>query len=80
MTQWYNYHYLDNGETLVLKDGVLYHPVQTAELYQRWRNYHEYEWRSYRSHAEMQELGFVVSLENGAEITFLCNDTRRLSR
>ena len=67
---------LDNGETLILKDGVLYHPSSDSGAVLNADGTITNMDGEVIAHAEMQELGFVVSLENGAEITFRNDDGR----
>ncbi|WP_192891422.1 hypothetical protein [Vibrio bathopelagicus] len=68
---------LDNGETLILKDGVLYHPSSDSGAVFNADGTITNMDGEVIARAEMQEVGFVVSLENGAEITFR-NDNGRL--
>ena len=67
---------LDNGETLILKDGVLYHPSSDSGAVFNADGTITNMDGEVIARAEMQELGFVVSLENGAEITFRNDDGR----
>ncbi|MEZ8490892.1 hypothetical protein AB6C81_01515 [Vibrio splendidus] len=67
---------LDNGETLILKDGALYHPKSDSGAAFNADGTITNMDGKVIAHGEMQELGFVVSLDNGAEITFRNDDGR----
>ncbi|PML15439.1 hypothetical protein [Vibrio breoganii] len=68
---------LDNGERVVVKDGVLYHPESDSGVVLNNDGTITNMDGEVIGSGEMTELGFVVQLENGAEIIFR-NDNGRL--
>ncbi|MEZ9896119.1 hypothetical protein BCU83_15805 [Vibrio breoganii] len=68
---------LDNGERVVVKDGVLYHPESDSGVVLNNDGTITNMDGEVIGSGEMTELGFVVQLENGVEVIFR-NDNGRL--